>query len=199
MLLLIAPIAAKAVEQETIDRMINYLSWIEGWDGWNQGVFDDSTLIEGLSLIYDQTISVSEGLSSAGQTGEDEGYSLHQSVILAMGQTGLVEFTPTLMESLEDEPVYACMALKNMPSEDAINALIGMLEHENMHVRDMAVYGLGKFPYYSLFEEEKAAVLTALAERLDKEEEDWVLEDIDAAIVYIQTGEAINAAFADEE
>lgn len=198
--LLLLPLMARAVDQAKIDQLVRLLLQEEGYDGWDQGYIDDQTLLEGLQQIYDMTSDGQRITMGTGQVVqlEDDMY-LHRASLIAMGQTRLVEFTPTIIEALDDEPLYAAMALRYMPSEDALDALIDALDHEDMQVRDMAVHSLGLFDYYGTFEEEKVTVLLALTSRISDEDQRWILNDIHAAIVYIETGVAVNSSFEEPD
>jgi hypothetical protein len=183
LVLLLLPIAARAVDQETIDRFIFLLQQPEG-NPWGDGTFDDAVLLEGLGAIYAQAVA-------------DEDDVMLRRVIWAMGETGLVDFVPSIVESLDPEPVVACYALGKIASEDGVNALIGMLDNEDMQVRDAAVWGLGNVPYQTDMEQAREDALAALNARIPLEEEAWVLEDINAAITFIETGIAVNESFAE--
>lgn len=177
---------AYAAEQDVIDQFVMLLNHPEGWDGWGEGVFDDATLVDGLTSLYEDCIEGGTDIPM-------------EYILFAMGETGLVEFLVPISNAIDAEPISACFALGRLPSTEAVQKLIEMLEHENRHVRDIAVYSLGKYPHYPLFEGLRDEVLQALNLRLDAEEEEWIREDIQAAIVYIETGVAINAAFEDED
>jgi HEAT repeat protein len=167
---------AKAVDQGTVDQMISLLRQPD-WNRWSEGIFDDNTLIEGLTAVYTQAID-----------GDDE--QLRAMAIWAMGETALTEFVPKIIEDLELDPFIACYALGKIPSEDGIHALIGMLDHEDMFVRDSAVWGLGSAPYTDSMEEAREDALNALKDRLHEEKEDWIVVNIQAAITLIETGVA---------
>jgi len=183
--LLLVPIAANAVNQETIDQYIFLLQQPE-FEDWNDGTFDDQDLLEGLDIIYQQAV----------QDGDD---IMVRRVIYAMGQTGLVGFVPNLTEALETEPTVACYALGKIASNDSVYALIGMLDNEDMQVRDAAVWGLGSMPYIDSMEDAKDDAVEALNGRLDVEEENWILEDIQAAVVLIETGVITDDSFEEPQ
>jgi len=182
-MLLLIPVAARAVDQETIDRFIFLLQQPEG-NPWGDGTFDDTMLLEGLGAIYTQAVA-------------DEDDVMLRRVVWAMGETGIVAFVPSIIESLEPEPVVACYALGKLASEDGVYALMGMLDNEDMQVRDAAVWGLGSLPYQTGMEQAREDALAALNARIPLEEETWVLEDISAAIMFIETGIAATEAFAE--
>jgi len=182
---LLAPVAAKAVSQETIDQFVFLLQQPE-WDKWDEGVFDDATLTEGLDAVYDKAVADADDI-------------LYRRVIWAMGETALPAFVPTLVDSLEDEPLVACFALGKISSEDGVNALIGMLDNDDIQVRDAAAWGLGNMLYTDEMKEVRDDAVSALKARLDVEEEDWIVEDIQAAITFIETGIAINPAYMESD
>ncbi len=173
-ILLLVPMAARSADQETIDRFIFLLQQPE-WDMWDDGVFDDATLQDGLSTIYDQAVA-------------DGNDILYRRVVWAMGVTGLLGFVPTVTDALNTEGVVACYALGKLSSEDSVTALIGMLDNDDMHVRDAAVWGLGNIEYTSGMEDAQTSAVDALNDRLAVEEEDWIRESIDSAVVLIETG-----------
>lgn len=181
LILLLVPLAARAIDQDTLDRFVFLLQQPE-WDMWGDGVFDEATLYDGLEEIY--------------ATAKDEGNDiLARKALWAMGETGLAAFAPTLVGAIEDEPITVCFALGKVSSEDGVHALIEALDNEDEQIRDAAAWGLGNVPYISGLEEAQQEALDALAARLDTEEEDWVREDILAAITLIETGLATNEAF----
>ena len=182
--ILMASSTVWAVDQDTIDRMV-FILHQHDWDYWSDQPFGDD-LIEGLEIIYDQAIT-------------DEDDQLRAKVIWAMGETGLVEFIPTIIEDLELDPTIACYALGKIPSEDGVYALFEMLDDEDMFVRDAAVWGLGNIPYTDSMEEVRNDVIATLYERLEDEEEDWIIENIDAAIVLLETGMVTDPAFDTDE
>ncbi len=182
---LLVPVAAKAVSQETIDQFVFLLQQPE-WDKWDEGVFDDATLTEGLDAVYDKATADADDI-------------LLRRVIWAMGETALPVFVPTLVESLEDEPLVACFALGKISSEDGVNALIGMLDNDDIQVRDAAAWGLGNMLYTDEMKEVRDDAVSGLKDRLFVEEEDWILEDIQAAITFIETGIAINPAYMESD
>ena len=184
-LMLLLPLTARAINQDTLDRF-EFLLMQPEWDMWGDGLFDDNSLIEGLGIIF----------TNAENEGDD---AMVRRAVWAMGETGLVAFAPTIIGSLESEPVSACFALGKIPSTDGVYALIDMLDNDDMQVRDAAVWGLGNVPYNSGMSDERMDAIVALNERLLLEEEDWVLEDVEAAIVFIEAGVAINEAFMDSE
>jgi hypothetical protein len=69
-----------------------------------------------------------------------------------------------------------------------VEALIGMLDDEDMQVRDAAIWGLGNMAWNTGMEEAKDDAISALNLQLDAEEEDWVRDDIRAAVTLIETG-----------
>jgi hypothetical protein len=179
--LAVLPMAARAVDQTTIDRMTFLLQQPEG-NPWGQGVFDDLTLYDGLLTIY-------AGAVNSGDT------ILLEKSIWAMGETHLAVFAPTLIGSLPDEPVASCMALGKIPSENGVDALIGMLDNDKAQIRDAAVWGLGNIPYDTTLSKAKDRALAALGTRLQKESESWVRDDINGAIALVTTGVSSNPAF----
>ena len=69
--------------------------------------------------------------------------------VKAIARKAPVTFVPAIIEALDSEPTSACYALGKLSSEDGVYALIGMLDNEDMQVRDAAVWGLGSLPYVS--------------------------------------------------
>ena len=179
------PFAAKAIDQATIDQLIFLLRQPEG-NFWSDGTFDDTTLYEGFTIIRQQAI-------------DNEDDILHRKVLWAMGETGLAIFAPYLIESMEAEPIAVCYALGKIPSEAGVYVLIGVLEDEDMYIREAAAYSLGALPYTEAFEEAKEDAILALKSHLQIEEEEWVRETIDAAIVMIETGVATIEAYEEGE
>ncbi len=184
-ILFLIPLAAGAVSQDTVDKFI-FLLRQPDWTQWDDGVFDDATLEEGLNAIYSQAVNGSDDI-------------LARQAVWAMGETGLVPFVPAIIEILDDEPVVACFALGKISSEDCVEALIGVLGHEDMQVRHASVWGLGSMLYASGMDDARNDALEALGARLDLEEEDWVLEEVQAAITFIETGIATDPMFIDLE
>ncbi|MCX6645689.1 MAG: HEAT repeat domain-containing protein [bacterium] len=168
------PTAAFAIDSQTLDNLIFLLSQPEPV-AWNDSSFDDATLIEGFTTIYELSLD------------NDTPSQLH-SVIWAMGETGLEAFVPILIGELENEPTLACYALGKISCDDSVDALIPMLENEDRFVREAAVWGLGNITYGENLEEAKSAALDKLNERLTAEDEAWIVDMIGAAIELIETG-----------
>ncbi len=185
LVLLLLPFAARAITQEKIDNLIFLLNQ-PGWDKWGEGVFDETTLYEGFTTIYQQAVD----------DGDD---ALLRKVMWAMGETTMGAFEAELIASIDDEPIVACYALGKIPSEAGVYALIGKLDDEDMHIRDAAAWGLGSMPYDTSLVDARDDALAALQAHLEAEEEDWVREDIQAAIDMIETGIATSAAFEENE
>jgi len=173
-ILLLIPVVSRAVDQETMDRYIFLLQQPE-WNFWGDGVFNDNTLLEGLDQIYVQAVTDGDDI-------------LVRRVVWAMGETTLTGFTPSVIATLETEPVVACYALGKLSSVESVAALIVMLDDDDMQVRDAAVWGLGNITYGDGMEEIRDDAVDALNARLETEEEDWVREDIQAAVTLIETG-----------
>jgi hypothetical protein len=170
-----------AVDRETIDNLTFILTQ-PGPIHWADMDIDDATLIEAFNEIY--ATSVDNG---------DDG--LRAQVVWAMGETGIVDFVPTIIGVLEYDPSTACYALGKISSDDGAEALIGMLDNEDMFVREAAIWGLGKMPYLVSMDDSKANAVAALENRLESETEDWLKDLINAAITFIQTGVATDPAF----
>ncbi len=180
-IILCVPFAAKAIDQATVDQFIFLLQQPE-LNIWGDGTFDDTTLQEGFTIIRQQAI-------------DDENDILHRKVLWAMGETGLTVFVPDLVDSMEAESISVCYSLGKLPSEAGVYVLIDMLDDEDMYIREAAAYGLGSLPYTEAFEEAKDDAILALQAHLQIEDEEWVRETIDAAIVMIETGVATIEAF----
>ena len=179
--LLAIPSTAFAIDSQTLDNLVFLLAQPEPVD-WSDGTFDDATLIEGFEAIYE--MSIEEG--NDGQT---------RSVLWAMGETGLASFIPILINEFENETMIACYALGKISEDASVTALISMLENEDRYVREAAVWSLGNITYGADLEESKTDALEALNDRLDLEEETWIAEMIDAAIILIETGVITDSAF----
>jgi len=184
-MLLSIPVVARAIDQDTLDRMTFLLQQFE-YTAWDEGIFDDTTLYEGLEQIY----------SDSKRDGND---ILAAKALWAMGVTGIELFAPTLISAIDDEPIAVCYALGNLESTDGVDALIGKLDDEDMQIRDAAVVGLGNIPWTKDLDESKQDAIKALNARFAVEKEAWVKDDINAAIVFIETGVAISPTFADSE
>ena len=178
---LVIPIAVKAVSQDTIDRFIFLLNQPE-WNRWGEGVFGDADLLDGLESIYYQAVS-------------DNDSTLQRKVIWAMGETGIVQFAPTVASAMSTEPVSVCYALGKLPSEESVDSLIGILDNDDVQVRDAAVFGLGSMNYSSDLIPARDLAVQALNDRLSIEKESWVLDDIQAAITLIITGVITSETF----
>ncbi len=181
MAILMAAVSSNALDRETIDNLIFLLGQPEPVH-WSEMDIDDAILLEGFNEIYIMAVG-------------DEDDMLRLSVIAAMGETGLVDFADVIIEELEVDPLTACYALGKIASEDGVTALMEYLDHEDMFIREASVWALGKVPYTSSMEEAKEDALVALNNRLEEEGEDWILELIDAAIIYLETGVVTNPAF----
>ena len=180
-ILILAPMAARAIDQATIDRMVFLLQQPE-WNGWGDAVFDDLTLYDGLLAIYANAVNNGDG-------------PLLRKVIWAMGETHMAAFAPTVIGVLPDEPVAACMALGKIPSEDSVDALIDSLSDDDPQVRDAAAWGLGNLPYDSNLAPVRDQAISALDAQKQEETESWVRERISGAVDMIQTGISTSAAF----
>ena len=95
--IVILPIAARAVDQNTLDRMKFLLQQPEG-SPWGQGIYDDATLYDGLMAIHAQAVNDGDNV-------------ILEKTIWAMGETHLAVFVPTLISELPDKPVITCIAL----------------------------------------------------------------------------------------
>jgi HEAT repeat protein len=175
------PMAARAIDQATIDRMVFLLRQFE-WNQWGEGVFDDATLYDGLQAAYAQGVNDNDG-------------ALVRQVIWAMGETHLAFFAPTVVGALETEPVSACYSLGKLGSDTSVEALIGMLDSKDDRVRDAAAWGLGNMPYSSSMTSSKDQAVAALNGRLSVEKESWIRTTVQSAIDMIKTGIATSAAF----
>ena len=172
LLWLLIPSNASAVDQHIIDSLLIKLNFFEE-TSWETFEFDDQTLIEALEYIYAVALQ-----------GDD--FPLQRKTLHAMGMTGLVEFTPTLINALNSEPFSACWALGKMPTEQAVDALISMLPNAVQRTRKAAIWALWDFPYYLDFPGTSSAALDALYARLEIEEDAFLLEQIQAAIYAIE-------------
>ena len=172
-LTLFVPLTARAVDQETLDLMLFLIQQPEG-NPWNDGTFDDQTLEDGLEALYD--LAVSEDWD------EEQG-----KIIWAMGETTLPAFIATLTGALAEEPNLVLRALGKIPSEDVIDPIIGMLDDDDMRIRNAAVQGLHIFPAYGEYPDAMDDALDALTACLLTETEDWILENIREAIAWIDT------------
>jgi hypothetical protein len=180
-MVILTPIAAKAVDQATIDKMVFLLNQFE-WNQWADGVFDNITLYDGLTAIYGQAVNDGDDI-------------LKRKVIWAMGETGIPEFAPTLVGASESEPIACAYALGKLPSDYSVDTLVGLLSNDDQYVRESAAWGLGNIPYNDDMATSKDRALSALKDQLKAEKEDWVKETISAAITYINTGVATSPAF----
>lgn len=178
---LLIPLAARAVDQGTIDNMTLLLMHFE-WNQWDEGIFDDVTLYDGFQAIYAKSVNENDDI-------------LTRQVLWAMGETHLPFFAPTLIGAIQDEPISACMALGKMPSIDGVDALLPMLDNDDPQVRDAVAWALGNMPYDAGMSDARDRAVSALNSRLPKETEDWVKKTISGAVVYIQTGVATDPAF----
>ena len=179
--ILIASLPARAVDRETLENLTFLLSQ-PGQIHWSDMEIDDATLIEGFNQIY----------TTAVQNGTDD---IRASVIYAMGETGLVDFVPVIVGELENDPSTACYSLGKIPSDDGAQALIPILDNEDMFVREAAIWALGSIPYTESMDESKGLAKTALQNHLESETEAWLVDLTNAAIVFIETGVATDPAF----
>jgi HEAT repeat protein len=181
LMVLLVPFAARAIDQATIDNLVFLLTQPEV-NVWGDGTFDDTTLYEGLTAIHRQAVDQADDM-------------LFRRVLWAMGETGLTAFVPTLVDSMDDEPIVVSYALGKIPSEAGVYALIGKLDDEDMYLREAVAYALGDLPYTSDFTQAQDDAVLALRSHLLTESEDWVKETINAAITMIETGEATVEAY----
>lgn len=181
-IILLTPTSAWAITQDTMDHMVFLLNQFEGnpWD--NSNTFNDTDLREGLDLIYHMAV-------------DDEDVSLKNRVLWAMGETGIGTFDAIIIGEFENEPTAVCYALGKIPSEDGFYILIEALDDEDCFVREAAAWGLGKLPYSYGLDDLQDVALDALDARLEVEEEDFILDTIEAALVFIETGVATSRAF----
>jgi HEAT repeat protein len=112
-----------------------------------------------------------------------------------MGETGLASFIPILVDELENETMTACYSLGKISEDASVTALISMLENDDRYVREAAVWSLGNITYGADLEDSKADALEALNDRLELEEETWIVEMIEAAIILIETGLITDSVF----
>jgi hypothetical protein len=77
--------------------------------------------------------------------------------------------------------------------------LIGASGHEDRFVREAAYWGLAKMNYYQLEDEVKEKAVNALNARLEVEDEDWLVEKIQASITYIETGIVTDESLTDSD
>jgi hypothetical protein len=177
---------ANAIDQSTVDRMTFLLNQPE-WNEWGNGVFDNQTLYDGLEAVLDRAISEGDDI-------------LTGKIIWAMGETGIAEFSATIIMMLPEQPLTGSFALGKIPSEEGTYALIGMLDNDDDQVRAAASWGLAKLPYQDDFDTAtRSDALAALKSHLGVEEEDWVVSRMQAAIAYMETGAIIESAFSDTE
>jgi hypothetical protein len=179
--ILIASLPARAGDRETIENLTFLLSQ-PGQINWADMEIDEATLIEGFNQIY----------ATAVQNRTDD---IRASVIYAMGETGFVDFVPVIVGELENDPSTASYALGKIPSVDGVQALIPILDNEDMFVREAAIWALGSIPYTESMDESKEQAKTALENHLETETEAWLVDFTDAAIVFIESGVATNPAF----
>jgi HEAT repeat protein len=179
------PVAARAIDQSTLDQMSFLLNQPE-WNQWGDNIFDDTTLYDGLTAIYAQAVN----------DGDDV---MVRKVVWAMGETGLAVFVPTIIGVLPDEPVIGCIALGKIPSESGVDALIGMLGNDDQWAREAAAWGLGAMPYDQSLSDARDKAIAALNASLTTESESWVRETISAAVSTIQTGIPASVEFETPE
>lgn len=178
---LLAAMSAWAVDRETIENL-KFLLMQPGPIYWADMDIDDAVLIEGFTEIHAAAVI-------------DDTEGLRAQVLWAMGETGFIDFVPILIDELETNQSTACYALGKISSDDGVEALIPMLDNEDMFVREAAIWALGSIPYTISMDESKELAKSSLETRLEAEEEDWLIDMINAAIVFIETGVAINPAF----
>jgi hypothetical protein len=180
-LFLFATLPARAVDRTTIENLTLLLSQ-PGQIDWVNMEIDDATLIEGLNEIYSTSV-------------QNRNDSIRASVIYAMGERGLVDFVPVIVGELENDPSTACYALGKIPSDDGVQALIRVLDNDDMFARQAAIWALGSIPYTEAMAESKETAKTALQNHLETESEAWLIDFTNAAIVFIETGVATDPAF----
>lgn len=171
-LLFLFPVSSKAVDQQTIDHILFILDQPSGTD-WSEIGYDDQTLIDAFEELY-----------QTGALTEDD--YLCENVLAAMGNTGFVEFEPTITGAFEDYPIMSLSAIGNIPTETAIAFIISILYDEIPDFRERAAMCLLSIDFYMLFPESTWDAYNALQECLAVETEDWVIETMAKAILVIQ-------------
>ncbi len=185
-IILLTSTSAWAITQDTLDKIVFLLGQPEGnpWD--NSSTFSDTDLREGLELVYQMAV-------------DDENVNLKNSVLWAMGETGIGTFDTIIIGEFENEPSIVCYALGKIPSEDGVHTLIEALDDEDHFVREAAAWGLGKLPYSYGLDDLQDVAMDALNARLEVEEEQFIIDTIEAALVFIETGVAISSAFEETD
>lgn len=166
---------APDADQDTVD-WITFLLMQPFQFDWNPDDFGYDNLWGSLESI----------LASALDDGNNV---LAESAIHAMGESGMIEFLPTIVDALAYAPVSAGYALRNMESEYAVFILIEKLDNPEIFVRAAAVGSIGQWKWYDSYPVARENAVNALSFRLGVEPVTWVREDIINAIVSIQGGE----------
>ena len=179
--ILLTALPSSALDRETIDNLTLLLSQ-PGQIYWADIDIDDATLIEGFNEIHTTAV-------------QNDDVAIRASVIYAMGETGFDVFVPAIIGELEYDPSTACYALGKIPSAEGVEALIPMLDQEDMFIREAAIWALGSIPYTSSMDESKEEAKSALTSHLESEDEAWLVDMTNAAIVFIESGVAIDPAF----
>ncbi|HEX9745821.1 MAG TPA: HEAT repeat domain-containing protein [bacterium] len=185
--ILLVGVKAMAIDQDTVDQMKFFLSQPEPMN-WAEMQFPKGVLVEGLAEIHQSGIA------------DGDEFMRDQSV-WAMGETGYAEFVPTVIQYLDSDVngAIACFALGKLWSAESVDALIGASGHEDRFVREAAYWGLAKMNYYQLEDEVKEKAVNALNARLEVEDEDWLVEKIQASITYIETGIVTDESLTDSD
>lgn len=184
-MVLAMPLASRAIDQTKIDNMIFFLMQPEA-NPWGDGiVFSDSELYEGLETIFQQAVN-------------DGNTDLETRAVWAMGETGIGIFDTSIISAYDVAPETVLYSLGKIPSEAGVELLISALDDDDMFVREAAVWGLGKVPYNYGLEDSQQTAIDALNLRLAVEDQEFITQMINAAIVYIQTGVVTNAAFEED-
>jgi len=165
------PVAAGAVEQETIDLFYFLLGQSE-WDDWDNETFAPQDLVDGLGQIYADAVQA-------------ENEEMQIVVLTAMGRTRLPDFVPTLSDAVELDPSIVCGALSRIPSGEGVDVIISQINCEDDVERGGAIWALGAFEYYPDFPDERQAALSALHQRLTIETVPWVIDRILTALQMI--------------
>ncbi len=164
------------VDPETKDMMKFYMRQ-SMWDAWYE-TFDEQTLVLGLMEIHSDAVYESD--------------DYYRSIALCvMGDTGLLEFVPILIDDIDLFPIEVSHALSNIQSNEGIQAVIGKLDSADSITRDSAASALGRYPYYADSPGNRNGALYALRGRLAFETESWVLETVERAIARIESGNFI--------
>lgn len=184
--ILAMPLAARAIDQVTLDHMVFLLGQpeVNAWD--NNNTFTDAELYEGLEMVFQMVV-------------EDDDQILLAKVIWAMGETGIGIFDETLIGIYDGHETAVLAALGKIPSEAGVEFLIEALDDEDRFVREAAAWGLGNVPYDYGLDEAGELAIDALNARLEVEEEEFIIDMINAAIAFIDTGVATSVVYEDEE